>query len=166
MKRLAAAVLFICMAAIGASYAATLVLGAAPAWGAWVMAFATTIAMVATMALGAAKRGKPYGGLGPLALPFAVTLVLLLAAFAAALLLPGGAEVIVLGLPRRAAVIIYGVGVLPVLILPLAYALTFEKLTLDERDLERVREAARASGKLRADEPATSGPDTVEASLR
>ena len=37
-----------------------------------------------------------------------------------------------------------GIGLLPLLVLPIAYALTFDDMTLSEADLERVREAARA----------------------
>jgi hypothetical protein len=48
-----------------------------------------------------------------------------------------------LGLPRRAALVLYGIGLLPVAILPVAYARTFDSLTLRPEDLERIR-AARA----------------------
>ena len=36
--------------------------------------------------------------------------------------------------------ILYGIGVLPLFVLPIAYAVTFESLTLNETDLERVRQ--------------------------
>jgi hypothetical protein len=45
------------------------------------------------------------------------------------------------GLPRRAALVLYGVGILPALFLPLAYALTFRERTLDAGDIERIRAA-------------------------
>ena len=106
------------------------------------MAIATSFAMVATMALGAARTGQPHGGLGRLAIPFVAVLLIMLGAFAAALLLPAAGEPLLLGLPRRAAIVLYGIGLLPVLILPVAYALTFDELTLTEEDIERVREAA------------------------
>jgi hypothetical protein len=48
-----------------------------------------------------------------------------------------------LGLPARAAVVIYGVGLLPIIVLPVAYAMTFETLTLSADDVERVRESGR-----------------------
>jgi hypothetical protein len=44
-----------------------------------------------------------------------------------------------LGLPARAAVVIYGIGLLPIVVLPIAYALTFETQTLTAEDVERVR---------------------------
>lgn len=106
------------------------------------MAIATSLAMVATMALGAARAGQRLGGLRRLLLPFAAVLLIMLSAFAAALLLPAAGEPLLLGLPRRAALVLYGIGVLPALILPIAYALTFDELTLTEEDVERVREAA------------------------
>ena len=40
---------------------------------------------------------------------------------------------------------IYGVGLLPIFVLPIAYALTFETQTLSAEDVERVRELARAN---------------------
>lgn len=106
------------------------------------MAIATSIAMVATMALGAARSGRPLGGLRRLLVPFAAVLLIMLGAFAAALLLPADAEPLLLGLPRRAAIVLFGIGVLPVLILPIAYALTFDDLTLTQADIERARAAA------------------------
>jgi hypothetical protein len=44
-----------------------------------------------------------------------------------------------LGLPARAAVVIYGIGLLPIVVLPVAYALTFDTQTLSADDVERVR---------------------------
>ena len=130
------------MAAIGAAYAVALVSGATPTWSSWVMAGATSFAMVATIALGAARSGQPQGGLRRLVLPLAAVLLILLGAFAAALLLSAVGEPLLFGLPRRAAIVLYGIGLLPALILPVAYALTFDELTLTEKDIERVRAAA------------------------
>jgi hypothetical protein len=71
-------------------------------------------------------------------------------AFALALALPEGpgggtvGEPLLLGLPRRAAVVVYGVGLLPVFVLPIVYALTFDAQTLRAEDLERVRALGRA----------------------
>ena len=142
MKRAALAVLFASVVAIGVAYGGAILGGATASWSAWVMAIATSFSMVATMALGAARTGQPHGGLGRLAIPFAAVLLIMLGAFAAALLLPAAGEPLLLGLPRRAAIVLYGIGLLPVLILPVAYALTFDELTLTEEDIERVREAA------------------------
>jgi len=50
---------------------------------------------------------------------------------------------LVLGLPRRAAFLLLGVGLAPALVVPLAYALVFDRETLSQDDLDRLHEAAR-----------------------
>ena len=145
MKRLALYVLFVSIAAIFATYACVAIAGNAPPWAAWVVALSTALAMLATMVLGATRRGRRNGGLGGLAVPFIVTFVLIAGGFALALGLPAGGEPLVLGLPRRAAIVLYGIGLLPLFVLPVAYALTFDQMTLSEDDLERVRRAASAA---------------------
>ena len=149
MKRGALVALFASFVAIGVAYAAAIASAGTATWSPWVMAIATSVSMVATMALGAARADRPNAGLGKLIVPFAAVLLIMVGAFAAALLLPAAAEPLLLGLPRRAAIVLYGIGVLPVFILPLAYALTFDELTLTEEDLKRVREAAATDEEAR-----------------
>jgi hypothetical protein len=50
--------------------------------------------------------------------------------------------------------VIYGVGLLPIIVLPVAYALTFETLTLSAEDLEQVRAIGRGRD--------TSTPQSLE----
>jgi hypothetical protein len=95
------------------------------------------------MILGA-TRGRR--GIGPLRIPFAFVVLTLALGFCAALALPASEAAnsdLWLGLPARAAIVIYGVGLLPTIILPIAYALTFETQTLTAEDIERVRALAR-----------------------
>ena len=95
------------------------------------------------MILGAA-RGRT--GIGPLKYPFAFVVAVLAIGFCAALALPATESALSrlwLGLPARAAIVIYGIGLLPIIVLPVAYALTFEAQTLSAEDVERVRELAR-----------------------
>jgi hypothetical protein len=111
-------------------------------WGVWFMVVGVATMVVSLMVLGAARR---TGGVRRLRLPLAFTFVVIVGGFAAALLLPAeaaGAR-LVLGLPLRAAVVLYGVGLCPLLVLPLTYALTFDELTLRDEDLARVRELGR-----------------------
>jgi hypothetical protein len=111
-------------------------------WGPWILAIGIPAAVTAVMILGAARGSR---GLGPLAIPFLFVFVILAAGFCLALALPpeaSGAK-LVLGLPLRAAIVIYGVGLVPIVILPIAYALTFKTQTLNESDIARVREVAR-----------------------
>jgi hypothetical protein len=132
----------------GAAYVAALIAGSVPAWTPWALMIGTSTVMLATMVLGASRNGR---GIGRLVVPFAAMFVVLLVGFGAALVMApeSAASPLWLGLPRRAAVILYGIGVLPLFVLPIAYALTFESLTLTEADLERVRAAKAARGQAR-----------------
>ena len=134
--------------AIGVAYGSALAMAAVPAWAPWLMATGVPLALVSVMTLGAARRGRVPG---VLLAAFALVGVMLVAGFALALALPGASgttgEPLLLGLPRRAAIIVYGIGLLPVLVLPVAYAATFEAQTLRDEDLERVRAAARDAGR-------------------
>ena len=143
MKKAALVILVLAIAAIAVAYFAAIVTGGPQTWTAWVMAIATSCAMVAMLALGAARDGASGRGLRRLAVTFAVVLLILIGAFAAALLLPAAGEPLLLGLPRRAGIVLYGIGLLPALVLPLTYALTFDDDLTDD-DVERVRASARA----------------------
>lgn len=106
--------------------------------GPWIMAVSLPVAMVALMTFGAVRSGRRVGAL---ALPFALVFLLVAGGFLAALALPPDTidGVYWLGLPRRAAVVVYVVGLLPLFVLPIAYALTFDALTLTDADIEHVR---------------------------
>lgn len=143
-KRLSLATLFLAALAIAGAYASAFLPGGAPGWAAWALALATPAALVAMMVLGAAGRG----GFGRLAWLFVLTFVILAGGFGALLVLPSAEPsdpVLWLGFPPRAALLLYGIGLLPLLIIPVAYALTFDRATLPEADLERVLAAAKAS---------------------
>lgn len=95
------------------------------------------------MILGAA-RGRT--GIGPLKYPFAFVVAVLAIGFCAALAIPateGPLSKLWLGLPAGAAIVIYGIGLLPIIVLPVAYALTFEAQTLNADNVARVRELGR-----------------------
>jgi hypothetical protein len=107
------------------------------------MASRAPAALGAIMILGAARGDR---GVRPLKIPFAFVILMLVIGFGAALALPateGPLSRLWLGLPARAAIVIYGVGLLPIFVLPIAYALTFETQTLTAEDVERVRKLAR-----------------------
>jgi hypothetical protein len=134
--------LFAGISAIAIGYAAAFSRGGAPSWAPWLLALGIPISLGAIMILGAA-RGKR--GIGPLKLPFFFVVAVLAIGFCAALALPATESPLSklwLGLPARAAVVIYGIGLLPIVVLPVAYALTFETQTLSAEDLERVRALA------------------------
>jgi hypothetical protein len=135
--------LFISVAAIAAGYAAAFRADGPPPWAPWLLALGIPIALGAIMILGAARGRR---GVGPLKIPFAFVVATLMIGFGAALALPateGALSKLWLGLPARAAIVIYGVGLLPIVVLPIAYALTFETQTLSYEDVERVRQLGR-----------------------
>ena len=82
------------------------------------MAVALPVCMVAMMTFGAVRNGRRVGAL---ALPFALVFALVTGGFLLAMALPPdrAGDALWLGLPRRAAVILYGVGLLPLFVLPL-----------------------------------------------
>ena len=127
---------------IAASYASAFASGGA-GWGAWCMAVGVAGISVGVTALGAHRRGRPSLAV---TVALALTALSLVTGFSLGLLLPpaGSAERIVLGFPVRAAAVIYLAGVLPLFVLPVVYAWTFDALTLREEDIERLRRAGKA----------------------
>jgi hypothetical protein len=147
-RRRSLAAILVATLAISGAYASAFLPGGTPGWASWLLLSGTSLIMVASMALGASRPE----GLGPLRIPLVLVLLILLGGFGGALTLSPTdplAPTLWLGLPPRAAVVVYGIGILPFLIVPLAYALTFHDLTLRPGDLERVRdEARRARGEM------------------
>jgi|SRR5687768_5951934 len=142
-RSIALAALFASTLLIAAAYVGALVLTPAPPWTAWALMIGTSTIMLATTVLGVVRH---RAGIGRLAVPLAAMFVVLVVGFSAALVMPAetAESTLWFGLPARAAVVLYGVGVLPLFVLPIAYAMTFESLTLDEADLERVRQAKQS----------------------
>ena len=127
---------------IALAYVAVFVTGGTPEWAVWSYMIGTSTTMVAMMVLGAA-RGR--GGIRRLIVPFIIIFILLIAGFGAVLVMPAETanSSLWLGLPVRTAIVLYGVGVLPLFLLPLAYAFTFDTMTLSEGDLARIAEVRR-----------------------
>lgn len=143
-KRIARLALTWASIAIAAGYASAFKDGGAPSWAPWLLAFGIPIALVSVMVMGAARD---RGGVKKLALPFAFVGILLTVGFCLALGLPANESAessLIFGLPLRAAIVIYGVGLIPIVVLPVAYALTFETQTLNAEDLEKVRRLGAA----------------------
>ncbi|HYW12330.1 MAG TPA: hypothetical protein VE871_10235 [Longimicrobium sp.] len=127
--------------AIAAAYASAFLPGDPPVWAGWAMGLGIPCCLLAIMVLGAVRGNE---SIGKLKYPFAFSGLVLIAGFALALGLPADEAAgvpLYLGLPLRAAVVLYGIGLLPIVVLPIAYALTFDAQTLDPEDLERVRRA-------------------------
>lgn len=143
LKRAALAAVVLGTVAIGSTYVSAFLSAVPAGWAPPVFVLGIACIMVGVMVLGAATER----GVGRLALPFAFVWLLLVGGFAAVYLAPAAAHSgLWLGLPPAAAIILYGIGFSPVLVLPLAYALTFDSITLRPEDIERVRRARAAMG--------------------
>lgn len=148
-RRAARFALVLAICAIAGAYAAAFIPGGVPPWAPWLLGIGIPAALGAIMILGAARGSA---GIGKLKLPFAFVFIVLASGFCLALGLPateGPNTALWLGLPHRAAIVIYGIGLLPIVVLPVAYALTFDTQTLNESDIERVRELARELARQR-----------------
>lgn len=146
-RRVARYLLVASLGAIAIAYAAAFLPSGAPDWAPWLLAMGIPISIGSIMILGA-TRGRR--GIGPLKVPFIFVVVTLAVGFGAALFLPASenaGSTLWLGLPARAAIVIYGIGLFPIILLPVAYALTFESQTLTAEDLEQVRAMARETEK-------------------
>lgn len=142
-KRIARLVITLATGAIAIAYGSAFMPNGAPVWAPWLLALGIPGALGGVMVLGAARE---RGGVGRLAIPFAFVIVTLTVGFCLALGLPaneGPDSTLFLGLPLRAAIVVYGIGLLPIVVLPVAYALTFETQTLNAEDVERVKELGR-----------------------
>lgn len=159
-RRITVVILFVAMLAIAVGYSGAFTRTGPAPWSAWVVAIAVPISLVAIMILGA-LRGS--AGIGRLRIPFAFVALILIVGFVAAIALPAtesAASKLWLGLPLRAAIVIYGIGLLPIVVLPVAYALTFETQTLNADDVDRVRELGRARARSELETAESSNTKT------
>ncbi len=151
MKRLLIRFLAASCGLVAIAYATLFVSVTPPAWAPISLAIGANGVIITLMAIGAVRHDTMPRSL---VWTFLGLFLLCAGAFVVALMLPaqeGPGGALLLGLPLRSAIVLYGVGVVPIAILPFAYALTFESSTLSEDDLVRVR-AAHAS--MRASEGA------------
>jgi hypothetical protein len=138
IKTISLAGLFASICGVGVAYASAFLPSGEPAWAPFVMAICLAGAMVSMMALGATRGGR----IGRLAFPFAFVFVVVAGGFTLVLTMPRidpAEPVFWFGLPPAAALVMYGIGLVPLLVVPLAYALTFDEQALTEEDMQRVR---------------------------
>lgn len=104
------------------------------------LAVAMSVCMVAVMVIGVVRAGSSPARV---LLPVGLVFVMVCGGLLLAMWMPqdNSNSALWFGLPPRAAVVLYGVGILPLFLLPLAYAFTFSTLTLADADLERVHTA-------------------------
>ena len=125
------------------AYASAWSPGGTPSWGVWLMIAGSALCIAGATAMGAANSH-----MRPARVAFAALflLVVIVGGFGVALLLPDDAPdaPLLLGLPVRAAIEIYGVGLLPVLVLPILYAIEFRCDDLDDGALAELRRRCAA----------------------
>lgn len=112
--------------------------GGAPTWGVWAMIVGSALCISGATAVGAANSHVRPARVAFVALFLLVTIVV---GFGAPLLLPSetAASPLFLGLPLRAAIEIYGVGLLPIFVLPILFAIEFKDDGLDDASLAELR---------------------------
>jgi hypothetical protein len=163
-RRVALCALFFGVLAIAIGYAAAFSRNGTPQWAAWLLALGIPASVGAIMILGAARGRR---GIGALRIPFIFVIATLAIGFCAALAMPATESVasrLWFGLPARAAVIIYVIGLLPIVVLPVAYAVTFRTQTLTADDVARVRalgEQYRVDMEARSQLDAKPGRETT-----
>ncbi|HEV8612951.1 MAG TPA: hypothetical protein VGQ73_05530 [Gemmatimonadales bacterium] len=125
--------------AIALAYAGAFLPAPIPRLAPWLMAIGLTLFLLSLLLLGTRRRGRKTPAL--LLLGFAFTGLVLFGGFGAALALPPehAGSPLLLGLPRRAALLLYGIGLLPALVLPLLYARSFEAVVLSDAELAEWR---------------------------
>lgn len=111
------------------------------AWGAWVAALTGAAFPVALMGLGAARGGR----LGALRWPLLALGLTLAGGLVAVLALPDGGPDAA-GLPLATVIMIFVLIPVPLALVGLTYAATFERWGLREEDLDRIRRLGRGAG--------------------
>lgn len=137
MSRAALALLATGLCAVAASYGATL-LGRAASLAPWWLALGTTASLAGLALLGAARRGRRTP---TLVVATAAAFVSLAAGFVVPLAMPApdAATPLLLGLPRPTAILLLGAGLVPLVLLPIAYGVAFEREVLSPEDLAAFR---------------------------
>lgn len=142
MRRAGLSLLVLGLLAVAAAYALVIAdsaLRAAPWW----LALGTTSVLAGMAIMGIARRGRATPLLARAAalccVSVAVGLVIPLVLPA-----PSAGEPLFLGLPRPTAMLLLLVGLLPLVLLPLAYAIAFEREVLSQDDLAAMRDERAA----------------------
>jgi hypothetical protein len=126
---------------VGAGYAGSF---AGAAWAPWCLAIGTCGALMSLMALGSIRRGR----IAP-SLRWVFTGMFLWCAgcFCVALAMPaneGAGGTLLFGFPLRSTIVLLGVAIVPILVFPMAWALTFDSSMLSADDLANLRAAQAA----------------------
>lgn len=130
--------------AILVAFASAWTPGGAPTWGIWCMVTGSALLMAGTLTLGA-LRSRVGSGLALTLGGFLV--VVITAGFGLPIVLARAVAQpsLLLGLPLPVAIEMFGVGVLPALVLPVVFAAAFRSDGLDQTALDALRHRADAA---------------------
>lgn len=129
---------------IGGAYALAWRHAGAPVSAAWLMAVGSALLLAGTLLLGSGRRRAPI-----ITFCAGFLVVVIVFGFGLALLLPveSATGPLWLGLPRRIGLVITLLVLVPLLVLPVAYARDFGGEFPDQQRLDRLRDALRTAGK-------------------
>lgn len=139
--RIAVVLIMSAVLACSAAYAAVWTRLSLQSLAPYALAFGIGASTLGMFILGAARMGRIPR---VLLVAFGTVFVCVTGAFWLALRLPpleGGGGPLLLGLPRRTTLMFLGVGVIPTFVLPITYALTFDRHVLRAEDVDRLGEA-------------------------
>ena len=140
LKSAVLSLVFFFLAVVAAGYAGSFL---DAVWAPWCLAIGTCGALMSMMALGAIRRGK----IAPvLRWVFAGMFLFCAGCFCVALAIPpneGAGGPLLFNFPLRSTIVLLGVAIVPILVMPFAWALTFESSMLSDADLQQLREAQR-----------------------
>jgi hypothetical protein len=141
---------------VGLGYLSAFIPATPPMWGAWALLVGSVAALLAVSLLGAGESPEARR----LLLPLGVVFVLLVGGVGSGFLLPdaGAGDRLIGGLPLPAALLLYGAGLLPLLVVPLVYAWTFPGTGLGQEAMADLTARAKAAARPGA----AVGPDTPE----
>jgi hypothetical protein len=126
--------------AIAAAYGVTLAAPSEATWAAPALAYGIGASIAGLFVLGASRNGR----LAPwIAVAFTGVFVVVTGVFWWVLTLPpaeGAGGPLLVGLPRRTALVLLGVGGVPTVFLPLMYAWAFDREVLREEDVHALHQ--------------------------
>lgn len=142
------------LAGAAVAYASAFLRPGAPTWAGALLAGSAVVTMTGA-ALLAVRAGRSMVVLGSGGLLLALGAVLL---WTIPTVDPAEPRLL-LGLPPAVSYLLYGLGLVPALIVPFVYAWSFERATLSEEELDRVRSAATATRRSEPGSDATGRAD-------
>ena len=146
MQRAGIILVLVGLLAVSGAYAFVL-LGIVAAATPWWFAFGTTAVLAGMAVLGASRRGRTTPVLtATVAASFTSVLTGLLVPLG--LPVPDATDPLLLGLPYPTAILLLLVGLVPLVLLPIAYAYAFDREVLSDDDLAALRDPSRAAARV------------------